>query len=246
MHNFQIKDKVALVTGANRGIGEAYVLELLEGGAKKIYAAARDLNNLKTLVAKNPGVIEPVLLDVTDTGHIKALSETITSLDILINNAGIANACFFTADNALEIARLEMETNYFAPIQVTLAVLPLLKSSNQAAIVNVSSIAGISSLASIGPYSATKAAIHSYTQGLRAELAGEGIKVVGVYPGPIDTRMAEGWEMDKPNPQQVAQATFSALIKGESEVLPDAFSQQMYAAFLEHPHQLEKAFAEMQ
>lgn len=98
----------------------------------------------------------------------------------------------------------------------------------------------------LGPYSASKAAVHSFTQGLRAELINDAISVVGIYPGPIDTRMAEGMEMDKPKPEQVAQKTFEALSEGRVDVLPDDFSEQMYAAFLQHPHQLEEAFAQMQ
>lgn len=246
MSNFKIKDKTALVTGSNRGIGEAYVQYLVKSGAKKVYAAARDLNNLKALVAQNPEVIEPVLLDVTNTGHIKLLAENISALDILINNAGIANACHSTSENAVEIARLEMDTNYFGTMQVTLAVLPLLRQSAQAAIINLSSIAGICNFPLMGPYSATKAAVHSYTQGLRAELANDSIQVVGVYPGPIDTRMAKDFDMEKPKPEQVAVKTFEALSIGNVDVLPDDFAQQMYDTFLEHPHQLEKAFAQMQ
>ncbi len=245
MNKFTIKDKVVLVTGSNRGIGEAYVQALLSAGAKKIFAGAREINNLQALVEMNPKVIEPVLLDVTNTEHIKALVDKIPSLDMLINNAGIINACTFSADNALEIARQEMETNYFAPLQLTQHLLPLLRQSKQAAIINISSIAGISNFPSIGPYSATKAAMHSLTQGLRAELSREGIQVLGVYPGPVDTRMADGWDMDKATPLQVAQATLEALAEGKNEVLPDDFSRQMYAMFLEHPQQLEKAFAEM-
>jgi len=245
MEHFTIQNKVALVTGSNRGIGEAYVLELLAAGAKKIYATARDLDSLNALVEKNPAVIEPLLLDVTHAAHIKSVADKIDALDILINNAGIINACTFTADNALEIARLEMETNYFGPLQLTRALLPQLRQSKQAAVVNVSSIAGISNFPAIGPYSATKAAIHSYTQGLRAELAQAGIQVAGVYPGPIDTRMADGWEMEKAQPEQVAQKTFAALVEGENDVFPDDFSKQMYATFLGHPRELEKVFSEM-
>lgn len=242
---FTIKDKVALVTGANRGIGEAYVQYLLNAGVKTIYAAARDLENLKPLVATNPDVIKPILLDVTNTTHIKNLTDQISSLDILINNAGVANACLSTADNALEIARTEMETNYFGPLQITLALLPLLKQSEDALIINVSSIAGISSFPSLGPYSSSKAAVHSLTQGLRAELSSDKFHVLGVYPGPIDTRMAEGMEMEKPKPSQVAERTFKSLNNGNVDVLPDDFSEQMYAAFLNHPHELEKAFSQM-
>ncbi len=244
MKKFEIKDKIVLVTGANRGIGEAYVLELLNAGAKKIYAAARNINNLQVLVENNPAIIEPVLLDVTNPAHINALVEKIDALDMLINNAGIINATDFLSENTLEIARLEMETNYFAPLQLTLALLPLLKQSGQAAIINLSSIAGISNFPVIAPYSATKAAMHSLTQGLRANLADQGIIVVGVYPGPIETRMTDGWEAEKAKPLQVAQKTFEALLTGENDVFPDDFSQQMYASFLEHPQLLEKAFAE--
>lgn len=245
MTSFSVKDKTVLVTGANRGIGEAYVKVLLEQGAGKIYAAARNLDNLKALISLNSDVIVPVLLDVTNPEQIKQLTKTIPSLDILINNAGIANACSSTSDNAVDIARQEMETNYFGPLQVTLELLPLLKQSSQAAIINISSIAGISNFPMMGPYSATKAALHSLTQGLRAELAEFGIKVLGVYPGPIDTRLTEAMDMEKPRPEQVATRTFMALEQGIVDVLPDDFSQQMYAAFLEHPHQLEQAFAQM-
>jgi len=243
---FNLKDKIALVTGANRGIGEAYVKVLVEAGAKKVYAAARDLENLKPIIERYPETVEAVLLDVTRTEHIQALSDSISELDILINNAGIANACYSTSENAVEIARMEMETNFFGPMQVTLSLLPLLKQSGEAAIINLSSIAGISNFPLLGPYSASKAAVHSFTQGLRAELSSDAIQVLGVYPGPIDTRMAEGFEMDKPKPEQVAVKTFDALAEGRVDVLPDEFSMQMYEAFLQHPHQLEKAFSQMQ
>ncbi len=246
MGKLNLTGKSALVTGANRGIGEAYVRYLIERGVQTVYACARERNNLKHLEAEYGDRITSILLDVTRVEHIEAIKGKISSLDILINNAGVANACFSTSDNALEVARLEMETNYFGPLQITQALLPLLRQSSHGVIVNVSSIAGISNFPAIGPYSATKAALHSYTQGLRAELAGDGIRVLGVYPGPIDTRMAADFEMEKPPASQVAEKTFEALHKGEVDVLPDDFAVQMYHTFLEHPHELEKVFAGMQ
>lgn len=246
METFDVKGKVALVTGSNRGIGEGFVKTFIENGVAKVYAAARNLDNLQQLVDIYGDVITPVLLDVTNMDHVRDLSKQVKALDILVNNAGIANACFSTSDEAFDIARQEMETNFFGPMQVTQALLPLLKQSPSAAIINLSSIAGISNFPVLGPYSATKAAIHSYTQGLRAELSPQGIRVVGVYPGPIDTRMAEGFEIDKPKPEQVAMKTLEALKQGRVDVLPDDFSEQMYSTYLKHPHELEKVFAEMQ
>ena len=245
MKSFEFKGKIALITGANRGIGEAYVHVLLQAGVKKVYAAARNLDNLKSLQKQYPDTLEAVLLDVTHREHINALKDQIPSLDILVNNAGIANACSFTAENALDIAREEMEVNYFAPLQITQAVLPQLKQSAEALIVNISSIAGISNFPNAAPYSASKAAVHSLTQGLRTELAHDDIQIVGVYPGPIDTRMAEGFDMDKPVPEQVVYETIAALSKQEYDVFPDDFSNQMYGIFLEHPKQLEKLLADM-
>ncbi|MDH5258367.1 MAG: SDR family oxidoreductase [Gammaproteobacteria bacterium] len=246
MKHFEIKDKTALVTGSNRGIGEGFVETLINAGAKKVYAAARDVDNLTHLAEKYPNIVTPVQLDVTNAEHINRLASDIEELDILVNNAGIANACNSSSENTLEIARSEMETNFFGPIQLTIAMLPALKKSKQAAIVNICSIASISNFPSIGPYSATKAAIHSFTQGLRFDLASDNIKVIGVYPGPIDTRLAAGWEMDKPKPAQVASRTIDALAEGKIDVMPDDFSAQMYATFLNHPHELEEALAQMQ
>ncbi len=246
MKTFELKNKIALVTGSNRGIGEAYVRGLIDAGVSKVYAAARDITKLQPMIEEYGNLVVPVELDVTREEQVSALADKIDQLDILINNAGIINACFSTDENALEIARSEMETNFFGPMRVTQALLSRLKQSTEAAIINVSSIAGISNFPAIGPYSTTKAAFHSYTQGLRADLAVDGIKVIGVYPGPIDTRMTEGWEMEKPQPSQVAEKTFEALLEGKVDVLPDDFSEQMYAAFLSDPHELEKAFAEMQ
>lgn len=205
MKPFNITGKTALVTGANRGIGEAYVRYLLDAGAEKIYACVRNPDYLEQMRSLNPKVIEPILLDVTNAEHIQALAGKISQLDILVNNAGVANGAFCSSDNALEIARQEMEVNFFGPVAITGVLLPLLKKSPEALIVNISSIAGIANFPAIGPYSCTKAAMHSYTQGLRAELAVDGIRVLGVYPGPIDTRMAEGFEMEKPAPAQVAK-----------------------------------------
>ena len=244
MKTFDVKGKTALVTGANRGIGRAYVDDLVKRGAKKVYAAVRDKSSFNSLQDINSTVVEPVLLDVTQQEHINKLVNDISELDLLINNAGIINGCFFTAENAIEIARLEMETNYYGPLNIIHAFLPRLKQS-KGAIVNISSIAGISNFPSIGPYSATKAALHSLTQGLRTELHKDDILVAGVYPGPIDTRMAEDFEMDKAPPAQVAEQTIDAISRGEVDIFPDDFSKQMYGAFLNNPADLEKAFAEM-
>ena len=243
--SFEITGKIALVTGANRGIGKGFVTTLLAGGAKTIYAAARDINSLTELVQLNPDVIKPITLDVTQPAQLTAVCEQISSLDILINNAGIIDPALCSAANAMELARKEMEVNLFGPMQLTSGLLPALKQSQQALIVNIASIAAIANFPSIGTYSISKAAMHSYSEGLRADLNKEGIAVVCVYPGPTDTRMAAGMEMDKPHPDTVAQKTFTSLDIGEFEVFPDDFAKEMHATFLSSPQKLAAIFAQM-
>lgn len=243
MNTFALAGKAALVTGANRGIGAALVDALAAAGVKKIYAAARDITSLEPLAQRHPDLVEPVLLDVTNPGHIAALAEKIPALDILINNAGIASGCNLTSSNTLETARREMETNFFGPLQLTPALLPQLRQSKQAAIVNVASIVSFSNFPNVAPYSISKAAVHSYTQGLRAELAADGIQVMGVYPGPVDTGMTAEWDMVKASPAQIASNILEALGKGEAYVFPDDFSTQMYAQFRQDPLAFEKTLA---
>lgn len=243
--SFNLEGKVVLVTGANRGIGEGFVQTLLKGGASKIYAAARDIDSLKAVVALNPEVVKAVQLDITQHEQIKALAEKIPALDILVNNAGIIDPALSSALEAAEFARKEMEVNLFGPMQLTSLLIPKLKQSSQGAVINISSIAGISNFPSIGTYSISKAAMHSYSEGLRADLVDDGIAVVCIYPGPTDTRMAEGMEMEKPTPASVSEKAFIALNNGQFEVFPDDFAKQMYATFLEQPQKLAKVFADM-
>lgn len=246
MTRFNIQGKTALVTGANRGIGKAFVNALVDAGAEKVYAAARDEDGLNVIRQHDSGIVEPILLDVTNCKHITNLAIRIDTLDLLINNAGIVNGLLVSADNAPEIARIEMETNYFGPLNITRALLPALKQSSHAAIINICSIAAISNFSSVGPYSTSKAALHSYTQGLRADLASTSIHVMGVYPGPTNTRMTAGGQMSKAEPKEIALKTLEALELGKIDVFPDDFSSKMYEVFLQHPHELEKLFSSMQ
>ena len=243
--SYTIDNKTVLVTGANRGIGKAIVEALVAQGAKRIYAAARDPDNLADLVKTAPAVIVPVRLDVRSASDISGLAAQIDQLDLLINNAGIATGSTFSGEDSLTIALGEMATNYFGVINLTHALLPVLRTSAQAAVVNISSIAGISNFPTLGPYSASKAAVHSFTQGLRADLRSANIFVQGVYPGPVETRLAEGIEMPKAAPKDVADAILRGLDDGSEDVFPDDFSQAMHQVFRQNPKELEKQFGAM-
>ena len=209
-----VAGKAVLVTGANRGIGQALVEEALARGARRVYAGTR-----QPLTHPDPRVT-PVTLDVTDAAQIKAAVEQVDALDILINNAGIA-----LYDDLSDRAALErsLAVNLFGTYGVTQAFLPKLTSS-RGAIVNNVSLMALAPLPLTPAYAVSKAAAFNLTQSLRALLAGRGVRVHAVLTGPTDTDMTQGFEIPKASPQSVARAIFDAVDKGEEDIFPDPMS----------------------
>ncbi len=235
----------ALVTGSNRGIGRAFVEALQKAGARRIYCAARKTSSVEEMVASDPDRLVPIALDITDDAQIAAAVEQAGDVNLLVNNAGIARGGSLTKAESLEGARAEMDTNYFGTLAMARAFAPVLGANDGGAIVNVLSISGLVNFPMIGSYSASKAAAHSMTQGLRADLAGQGTEVVGVYPGPIDTDMAEDVEMPKAPPSAVAEAALAAVGDGTQDVFPDAMAAQISAGLQQNAKATAKRIAGM-
>jgi len=212
-----ITDKAVLVTGANRGIGQALVEEALRRGAKRVYAGTR-----QPLVHLD-GRVTPLTLDVTNAAQIQGAVESVESLDILINNAGLA-----LYDDLSDRAALErsLAVNLYGTYGVTQAFLPLLTRS-KGAIVNVLSVTAFAPLPIIPAYSISKAAAFSLTQSLRAILAGRGVSVHAVLTGPVDTDMSRDFDAPKASPESVARAIFDGVEKGEEDIFPDPMSEAM-------------------
>src|SRR5229473_859848 len=214
-----IKNKVVLVTGANRGIGQALVEEALKRGAKRVYAGTRQP------LAHSDVRVTPVTLDVTNAAQIQGAVERVESLDILINNAGVA---IYDDLSNLDVIEQHLAVNFLGLFKVTQAFLPLLRRS-KGAIVNNLSLAALAALPVIPAYSISKAAAFNMTQSLRALLADQGVRVHAVVLGPIDTDMNRGFEIPKASPESAAQGIFDGLEKGEEEIFPDPASQSIAA-----------------
>ena len=212
-----ITNKAVLITGANRGIGQALVEEALTRGAKRVYAGTRE-----PLTHPDPRVT-PVTVDVTSPAQIQAAVDRVESLDILINNAGIA-----LYDDLSERATLErhLAVNLFGTYGVTRAFLPLLTRS-RGAIVNNVSVMALAPLPITPAYAISKAAAFSLTQSLRALLAGRGVRVHAVLTGPTDTDMTRGFDIPKASPASVARAILDGVDNEEDEIFPDAMSQSL-------------------
>lgn len=241
----KINEAVALVTGANRGIGRAFVEALSLLGANRIYATARSMDSLKEIVAIDPQRIIPVELDLTNPNSIAAVAQLAQDVNLLINNAGVLATGGFFSETSLETARWEMETNYFGTLYMIRAFAPILQRNGGGAIVNLLSVASVVNVPVFGSYSASKAALYSLTQGVRAELAAQGTLVVGVFPGPVDTAMSEGVPLDKVPPSQIATAALQAVEQRIEDVNPNPVSQQVFADIHQDPKAVEKQFAAM-
>ena len=211
----QLMDKSVLVTGANRGLGRALVDEVLRRGAKRVYAASR-----QPMVVTDERVT-PLTLDVTDPAQIQEAVASVESLDILINNAGVSVADDLSDRSAFE---QHLAVNLYGTLDVTQAFLPSLTRS-RGAVVNIVSLGAVAAVPVLPAYSVSKAASLSVTQSLRALLAGQGVSVYAVMPGPIDTDMVRALEIPKTPPEDVARATLDGVERGEEEIFPDPLSQ---------------------
>jgi NAD(P)-dependent dehydrogenase (short-subunit alcohol dehydrogenase family) len=212
-----IASKTVLITGANRGIGQALVDEALRRGAERVYAGTRG-----PLHHADPRVT-PLTLDVTSASLIQRAVAEVDTLDVLINNAGIA---IYDDLSNPDVIEQHLAVNLFGSLRVTRAFLPLLTRS-KGAIVNNLSMVSLAPLPVIPAYSISKAAAFSLTQSLRALLAGQGVTVHGVFLGPIDTDMNRGFDIPKASPESAARGIFDGLDRGEEDIFPDPASRPL-------------------
>lgn len=213
-----------LVTGANRGLGQVLARTLLERGVRRVYGGARD-----AATVTEPGVV-PVCLDITNPDQVAAAVAQCSDVTLLVNNAGVLTDSPLLAAPALDAARTEMEVNYFGTLAMCRAFAPVLSRNGGGAIVNILSIASWFTNPAMGSYSASKAAAWAMTNGIRAELVGQGILVVAVHCGYIDTDMAAHVSGPKNAPEAIAAQTVDAVETGRLEVLADQRTRQAKAA----------------
>lgn len=240
-----IEHCTALVTGANRGIGAAFVRALLEAGADKVYAACRDIDAPDLEFDRDDARIERVALDVTDEARIAELAATIGDLQLLINNAGLFAGTTLLRAPDLAAARREMETNYFGPLMLSRAFAPQLGANGGGAIVNVLSAAAIVPIPNMGGYSPSKFAARAMGVALRAELADQGTTVHNLIVGSVDTRMAAHVAGAKESPATVARAGLRAVRRNIPEVDTDDFAVAVRAAQARDPALQERQMAAM-
>ncbi|HEX8992965.1 MAG TPA: SDR family oxidoreductase [Anaerolineales bacterium] len=239
----KLKGKVVLVTGANGGIGGALVKALLDKGVAKVYAAARTAAAAASLVQLDPDRVVAVQLDVTDAAAVATAAEKCTDVDVLVNNAGVNRGMWLTGPAGVDAAREEMEVNFFGTLAMCRAFVPVLASREGGVMVTICSIIGLVSMPLNGTYCTSKAAVHSMLQGLRGELAPRNIRVVGVYPGPVETRMTVGLKMPKSTPEQIAEAIMTGLEKEKEDIFPDPVSRGVRAQLQWSVKKAEKEFA---
>lgn len=229
----KIEGAVALVTGANRGLGKTFVRALLDAGAAKVYAAARDPASVK-----ESGAI-PVRLDVTRPDQVEAAAKDCADTTLLINNSGIAYFTPLIGAASMQNARDEMEVNYFGMLAMCRAFAPVLGKNGGGALVNILSVASWLPIPGSGSYCASKAAALHLTRAIRVELEEQKTLVVAVHAGFIDTDMAAAFDLPKTTPQQVVERTLAAIRKDEIEVLSDARSENVKERLSKDPESID-------
>ncbi len=220
-----IENAVALVTGANRGIGQAFVRELLARGAKKVYAGTR-----KPVAITQAGV-QDLRLDVNLPEDVAAAAAMAPDVTLVINNAGIAQLGGFLAEDSEDTARRVFETNFFAMLRVSKAFAPILKANGGGALLNVLSVASWVNGGELAAYSASKSAAWSLTNALRHELAAQKTQVLGLHMAYVDTDLTRGLEAPKSSPEDIVKRALDGLEAGQDEVLADELTVQVKQGF---------------
>jgi NAD(P)-dependent dehydrogenase (short-subunit alcohol dehydrogenase family) len=239
----QLEHTVALVTGANRGLGREFVLDLIEHGTARVYATARDVANLEPLVAAAPDRIVALQLDVEDLTSIQRAAERARDVTVLINNAGV-----LSTGGPLEIGNdsldRDLSVNLKGLLQVTRHFAPVIATNGGGAIINMLSLLSFVSAPAFAAYNASKAAAWSISMSLRPKLSADGVKIINAFPAGIDTDMLAGVDGDKDAPRSVARAILDAVEAGQEDVYPCS-AAAIYAAWRQDPKQVERNFGAM-
>ena len=231
--SFSVKNKVALVTGANRGIGKAIVKSFIEHGASKVYLAVRNPESTGEIAKAYADKVVTLQVDVADPESIKALAKNAQDVNVVVNNAGVLEVADPLSDNIEEAFNRELTVNTFGLIRMAKAFTPVIEANGPGAFVQLNSLASIKNFTDFTSYSASKAATYSITQGLKDRLKERNIQVLSVHPGPIATDMGTkaGFGDLADSTEAVSEGIVSALQSGQFHLFPDTMAKQFEAAY---------------
>lgn len=239
----KLADRSVLVTGANRGVGRAFVEDLLNRGVRRVYAAARDTARLATTIGLDPQRVVALELDVTDPATVAEAARQAADTTVLINNAGVLSLGGALEVESAAIVR-DMSVNFSGLLDTTRAIAPVIAANGGGAVVNMLSLLSFVSVPGFSAYNASKAAAWSISMSLRPLLASQGISVINAFPAGIDTDMLAGVDSPKDNPAQVAAEILDAIEGGEEDVYPGA-ARNIYDSWRADHKAVERLFAAM-
>lgn len=236
------KDSVAFVTGAGKGLGNQIVRALITEGVTKVYLGFRNMSQIGEILDINPECVVPIKIDITDKRSIELAASVAGDCNLLINNAGV-----FSHGSLLntpeQVLRSMMEVNYFGTLNVTRIFRPVLRCNQPSRVINILSISALANVPDAGGYSASKAAAMSLTQSCRHLLRSDGIRVHGVFPGPIDTAMTSNLDIVKANSKEVAKSILENVLHEAEDIFPDSLALQGEKSWRQDPKLLEQQMA---